>query len=337
MLGQLFDRIRQPVRPPLFPPEPRDDRRGLDVRLPADELSRRAAAEHEFIAGMPKHPCRACRATDWQPLRSADAEGRGTGWRCRNCGRPPLDEAEWNAELAQRQARQAEEAKVAAANGTPAATRATLRVAITRRDEVAAELVALRAAEPRLAELVYAAVAARDAADGALKAAASDGERLLDAATIRDHDKTPALSRAELKRRLGSAEEALTGAREGRDLAARRADEAKVSLGLAEGNVRKAAVACMLAHSPQFLGDYLAATVRMQAELLARFAALDSLRRAWLYEPRHPGLETIASRRGVAPTGWSIAPFGDGGVAKVDAMLAGLCVDAAAPATLGPL
>jgi|SRR5665213_326214 len=352
MLDALRERFR-PAQPPMFPPPPRDDRRGLDARLPADELAKRRAAETAFLDTRPRDPCRACRASDWEPLRSADSVGAGIGWKCRNCGKPPLSEAGWNAELAQRQARQAEEAKVAAANDTPAATRAALGLAITRRDEVAAELAGLKAAGPRLEVLVFAAAHERDAAAARLSEAASDGARLLHA-TIRDHDKTPALSRAELKRRLGSAEEALAGAREARDLAVRRVDEAKASISLAEDRVRKAAVAVIAVEGAKTLSHFLAETEKLAADLADRRAALDwavkagiadaaaAKRVASLAPPSASYLDQSVSLAVVSITeaewraGQREAPVNPY-LSNFDGTLAALCADAAAPAVLRAL
>ncbi|HZK90556.1 MAG TPA: hypothetical protein VFC56_10455, partial [Stellaceae bacterium] len=273
MLDALRERFR-PAQPPMFPPPPRDDRYGLDSRLPADELQKRRAAEDQFLSTRPKHACRACRASDWEPLRSADSVGAGTGWRCRNCHRKPMDEAEWNAELRQRRELEAEEAKVAAANGTPAATRAALKAAIERRAEALGALERLEAATGTVNDGWEAANRARDAAASDLAAARSDGERLV-AAIVNDPTVTPSPSRTELQRRLDVAAEGLAGAREVRKHLEERIAEARRVLTRAEGNVRKAAVAVIAVEGAKTLSHFLGETEKLAADLADRRAALD--------------------------------------------------------------
>ena len=273
MLGAILDRLRQPAQPPMFPPPPRDDRRGLDVRLPADELAKRRAAETAFLDTRPRDPCRACRASDWEPLRSADITGAGIGWKCRNCGKPPLGEAEWNAELAQRQARQAKEAKVAAAASTPAATRAALKIAVERRAEALGVLERLEAATGTVNDGWEAANRARDAAASDLAAARSDGERLV-AAIVNDPAATPSPSRVELQRRLDVAAEGLDGAREARKLLEGQIGETRRALTRAEDRVRSAAVAVIAVEGAKTLSHFLAETEKLAGNLADRRAAL---------------------------------------------------------------
>jgi hypothetical protein len=217
--------------------------------------------------------------------------------------------------------------------------RAALAEAIAHRNELAASVAALNAAQRAVQDrLSDARIAASNLADALKTAKAATALHLVNVSVGRVGDAPPSV--ASVRRSIEAAEDDLEVARAAELTLKGRLAEQQMRLGFAQDGVRQAAQA-VLRQSPR-IAAIVSEVAELQRRLIEQGAALD-----WLYDNglippnnisegadrRTPSVAETIARLGIKPRLWPewISASSMPGAAAWEAALAALMTDADAP------